>query len=154
MSAMSLRGISLVALLVACVGRTLSSQTPAPAPTTITYTDEQATRGGAVFSSVCLECHARKDMTNEDFRVAWGGRPVFDLFERIRTTMPESGPGSLRRSEYLDVTAYLVQLNGIAASTTPLPDDDAALKTLVLTLRGVIPWVHAPRSARLRPASR
>lgn len=126
--------MSVAALVFCAIGRTVASQAPAPAATPATYTDEQAKRGSEVFSTICLECHGRKDMSNADFRVKWGGRPIFDLFERIRSTMPESGPGSLRRAEYLDVTAYLIQLNGVPASSVPLPDDEAALKTLLLSL--------------------
>ena len=54
------------------------------------------------------------------------------LFELIRSTMPESDPGSLARADYVDVTSYLAKLNGIAAGTTALPEDEAALKKLTL----------------------
>lgn len=123
---------------LAFAGRTVFTQSPAPpAPgVSVTYTEEQAARGGEVFGSICLECHGRKDMSNPDFKVKWGGRPVFELFERIRSTMPESGPGSLARSQYLDVTAYIAKLNGLSAGGAELPDDEAALKKQVLAIAG------------------
>lgn len=124
-------------VIFACVlaGRSVSSQSPAPpAANPIIYTEEQAARGAEIFSTVCLECHGRKDMSSADFKVKWSGRPVFDLFERIRSTMPESGPGSLARSQYLDVTTYIAKLNGVAAGATELPDDEDVLKKLSLTL--------------------
>jgi mono/diheme cytochrome c family protein len=113
-----------------------SAQDPAapPPPSPVPYTEEQAGRGAEVFSSICLECHARKDFSDTEFRGKWRGRTVFDLFERMRSTMPESNPGSLARSSYLDVVAYVAKLNGLAAGSAALPDDEDALKKLVLTL--------------------
>ena len=110
-------------------------QDPAPPPPTpVPFTEEQAGRGAEVFSSVCVECHARKDFSDVEFRGKWRGRTAFDLFDRLRTTMPESNPGSLGRASYLDVVAYIAKLNGLAAGTVALPDDEAALKKLVLAL--------------------
>jgi mono/diheme cytochrome c family protein len=112
-----------------------AAQDPAPPPPSpVPYTEEQAGRGAEVFSSVCLECHARKDFSDVEFRGKWRGRTAFDLFERMRSTMPESNPGSLGRSTYLDVVAYIAKLNGFAAGSVELPDDEAALKKLILAL--------------------
>ena len=119
----------LAALVVA--GSRVSSQAPDNA---VTYSEDQAARGAQVFSKVCVECHTRKDMANADFRVKWNGRPVFDLFERIRSTMPESNPGGLPRGQYLDVTTYLAKINGIPAGTIDLPDDDTRLRKQLLAL--------------------
>jgi mono/diheme cytochrome c family protein len=111
-----------------------SAQDPAAPPSPIPFTEEQAGRGAEVFSSVCLECHARKDFSDVEFRGKWRGRTVFDLFDRMRSTMPESNPGSLARSTYLDVVAYVAKLNGLTAGSAALPDDEDALKKLVLAL--------------------
>lgn len=103
----------------------------------MTYTEEQAGRGADVFSGVCVECHARKDFSDAEFRGKWRGRTAFDFFERIRSTMPESNPGSLARSSYLDVVAYVAKLNALAPGSVELPDDEAALKKLVLALPSI-----------------
>jgi mono/diheme cytochrome c family protein len=87
------------------------------------YTDEQAERGNGVFTKVCVECHTRNDMSGRDFRLNWNGRTVFELFERIRTTMPDAAPGSLTREEYADVTSYFLKLNGMPAGSMPMPAD-------------------------------
>lgn len=100
----------------------------------VTYTDDQAARGAEVFSGVCIECHARKDFSDAEFRGKWRGRAVFDLFERIRSTMPESNPGSLARASYIDVVAYLAKLNALPAGSVDLPDDEAVLKKQILSL--------------------
>ncbi|TAK10995.1 MAG: hypothetical protein EPO35_12865 [Acidobacteria bacterium] len=109
------------------------AQTPAAPPAnSVTYTEDQATRGAELFSNVCLECHARKDVSDVEFKGKWRGRTAFDFFERVRSTMPESSPGSLARADYLNVTAYVAKLNGLAAGEVELPDDEAALKKMVL----------------------
>jgi hypothetical protein len=122
-------GITL--LFVSLMARAAVAQSPASPGA---YTEEQATRGGRVFSNVCIECHARKEMSDSVFRVNWNGRTAFDLFERIRSTMPESGPGSLPRTDYLDVTTYLMKLNGMPAGSVALADDEVALKKQLLAL--------------------
>jgi mono/diheme cytochrome c family protein len=134
----SLTGALICASIV--IGRTALplahvTQTPAApaAENAVTYTEEQAGRGAEVFSGVCVECHARKDFSDEQFRGKWRGRTAFDLFERIRSTMPESNPGSLERSSYLDVVAYIVKLNTLPAGSVAMPDDEAALKKQTLT---------------------
>jgi mono/diheme cytochrome c family protein len=127
----------LVVFLAVWAGRiTLAAvQDPAPPPTSpVPYTEEQAGRGAEAFSSVCSECHARKDFSDAEFRVKWRGRTAFDLFERMRSTMPERDPGSLGRSTYLDVVAYIAKLNGFGAGSAELPDDEAALKKVILAL--------------------
>ena len=138
MSGMSVRRFGL-ALCVAFVlaGRIALafSQAPAGSPSnSVTYTEEQAGRGAEVFSGVCLECHARKDFSDTEFRGKWRGRSAFDLVDRIRSTMPENSPGSLARTSYLDVSAYIAKLNGLAAGPVELPDDEATLKKQILAL--------------------
>lgn len=92
------------------------------------YTAAQATRGEKLFTSICLECHGRKDMSSADFRLKWNGRTAHDLFDRISTTMPENDPGALTNSEYLDIVAYLLKLNGMPEGRVALPPGSAALK--------------------------
>lgn len=84
------------------------------------YTDAQAERGNKIFSANCLACHGRKDMSSADFRLRWNGRTVFDLLDRIESSMPENDPGSLSSAEYSDVVAYLLKLNGMPAGKSPV----------------------------------
>jgi len=128
------RFIPVCMFAVTLAGRAVFSapQTPAPAADAVTFTEEQATRGGEVFSGVCLECHARKDVSDAEFKGKWRGQSVFALLDRISSTMPESNPGSLSRKQYLDVSAYIAKLNGLAAGTVELPDDEATLKKQIL----------------------
>ena len=98
------------------------------------YTAEQADRGSKVFGTYCTECHARKDMSNDNFKLKWNGTTAFDLFDRITTSMPEKAPGTLQLDEYIDVLSYLLQLNGLPTGAAPLTGDGAALKKVKLEI--------------------
>ena len=96
------------------------------------YTEEQATAGAALFGRVCVECHEKKDVTSADFRAKWTGRPILDLYELIRTTMPDSNPGALSRDEYAGALAYILKLNGLPSGATAVMPDSAAMRNATL----------------------
>lgn len=98
------------------------------------YTSEQAERGAQVFIRVCVECHERLEMSNDDFRLKWEGQTTFDLFKNIATTMPDSDPGSLPRGDYVDVTAYILKLNGVPTGPVELAGDSASMSMAKLRL--------------------
>lgn len=91
----------------------------------------QADRGDAVFRRVCAQCHVVSQFSAEAFRGAWRGRSAWEIFELIRTTMPQDNPGRLRRQEYADLVAYLFRLNGVPAGDTELAPDTAALRRVL-----------------------
>lgn len=98
------------------------------------FTDAQAERGASVFTRVCLECHAREDMSNPDFKGKWSGQTTFDLFKNISTTMPDNNPGMLARTEYTDVVAYILKLNGVPAGSAELAPDSAVMSAAKMNL--------------------
>ncbi len=98
------------------------------------YTEEQATAGAAIFGKICAECHEKKDITSADFRAKWTGRPLFDLYDLVRTTMPDSNPGGLSRDDYANALAYILRQNGLPAGTAPVMPDSAAMKNAKLDL--------------------
>ncbi len=98
------------------------------------YTEEQATAGAVLFGRVCVECHEKTNVTSADFRAKWTGRPILDLYELIRTTMPDSNPGALSRDEYAEALAYILKLNGLPAGVTPVMPDSTAMRNVTLTL--------------------
>ena len=55
-------------------------------------------------------------------------KTAFDVFNQIRTTMPDDNPGSLERQEYIDLVAYIFSLNAYPAGEGDLPADDDGLK--------------------------
>ena len=96
--------VAVIALLTLLAGP-LAAQSDSPPP-------DQAGRGQAVFQRVCSACHATSQFASPGFRSGWNGRTVFELYDQIRTTMPQDNPGRLRREQYADVVAYLLKLNG------------------------------------------
>ncbi|MCC7054609.1 MAG: cytochrome c [Gemmatimonadaceae bacterium] len=84
------------------------------------------------FRSVCMECHATGNLTNPDFRLAWRGKSAFDLFERIRSTMPQNKPGTLTQGTYASIVAYLMKVNGLPVGTRRVSSDSTALASILL----------------------
>ncbi len=93
------------------------------------FTVDQATRGRAHYAAQCAACHGPKleggaapPLAGAGFARVWGqpSRSVDDLFYVIRTTMPRPRVGSLTADQYLEIVAYLLEQNGMAAGPTPL----------------------------------
>ena len=95
----------------------------------------QAKRGEQTFRQTCSNCHATSQFSGPAFVQAWNERPVFELFEQLRSNMPQDNPGGLTRQEYLDVALYLFKLNGAAEGEKELPPDDAVMKATKLKLK-------------------
>lgn len=98
--------------------------TPAPAAF---YTEEQARRGQRAFRQVCSDCHYTSEFKGPVFTDAWARRTARDLYRELRRTMPDDNPGGLPRQTYVDVMAYILELNGYPAGADELPPDDEIL---------------------------
>ena len=99
------------------------------------YTEKQAARGETVFRNVCVSCHTVSDYTGDVFKTKWGGGTAFDLFEIIRSSMPESEPGSLSRQQYADLVAYLFRLNDLPTGKTELGTDKVDLQRITIVVK-------------------
>jgi mono/diheme cytochrome c family protein len=107
------------------------------APSTGTVSAVQARRGEATFKQTCAACHATSQFTAAQYVRAWSDRPVIELFEQLRSNMPQDNPGGLTRQQYLDVVLYLYKLNGAAEGERELPPDDEAMKATRIRLKQV-----------------
>ena len=104
------------------------------------FTSAQARRGRRVYNQNCASCHGQglrggemaPSVAGSDFIVFWTELPVGALFERIRVTMPEDGPGRLSDEEYTDVVAYMLDRNDYPAGDAELPADKAELDTIMI----------------------
>ena len=97
------------------------------------YTEEQARRGQRAFRRVCSECHYTSEFKGPVFTDAWARRTARDLYRELRRTMPDDNPGGLPRQTYVDVMAYMLELNGYPAGSDELPTDDEVLESFSLT---------------------
>ena len=104
------------------------------------YTEAQAAEGAKVWTATCAGCHESKDVTSADFKTKWVGRSLFELYEQIRTTMPDDAPGTLTPDQYLTSVAYILKLNGLPAGETALVPDSAVMSTL----KFVVPAPSSP----------
>ena len=71
------------------------------------FTAEQAERGAVAFKANCSECHGNDlagdgfapALTGSDFMGNWNELSVGDLCERIRISMPRSGPSGVTTAQ-------------------------------------------------------
>jgi mono/diheme cytochrome c family protein len=104
------------------------ASTSAQVPKTVldgVFTAAQADRGGAIYGAKCAMCHAGADvngppLTGTPFIDGWREDRLASLFDFIKTQMPQSAPGSLPESSYLDVLAYLLDRNDFPAGSREL----------------------------------
>lgn len=105
------------------------------------FTAEQAERGAGVYAQRCGACHgAALNGTGEapaliggEFVSHWDTMTVGDLYDRVRTTMPQNDPQSLTREEYADVLAFLLKNNGFPTGEKPLDRRSEVLATIGIT---------------------
>ena len=92
------------------------------------YTEEQAKRGGQLYSAACAACHGADlaggemapGLSGGDFRSNWTGLSVGELFERIRISMPQDNPGGLTRQQDADILAFIFSRSDFPAGATEL----------------------------------
>jgi mono/diheme cytochrome c family protein len=92
------------------------------------FSGKQAERGEGTYKTVCQACHAKSEYTGDKFKTSFVSKTAYDVFNQIRTTMPDDNPGSLERQEYVDLVAYIFSLNAYPAGEADLPADDDGLK--------------------------
>jgi len=102
------------------------------------YTAAQATRGQAVYKEKCASCHGATlgggnfapPLAGNDFLAGWRNEPVWDLFRKIKNTMPADTPGKLTDQQNADVLAYMLQVAKFPAGRAELQGNEAALKPI------------------------
>jgi S-disulfanyl-L-cysteine oxidoreductase SoxD len=119
--------IPTIVIVAAATGARAQDVKPASAGV---YREEQAIRGDTVFQRACLSCHTPSFHADEQFRMNWIGRTVFDLFKLLKTTMPEDNIGGLSDDDYTRVIAYILRLNGFPAGADSLSADSLAQKRI------------------------
>ena len=82
------------------------------------YTKDQAKSGKALYEVHCGTCH-----DNKYFRPVlkrWHGQDLAVFYDVMSTSMPESNPGGLLDSQYLDILAYIFSRSRYPAADEPL----------------------------------
>ncbi|MCE2543428.1 MAG: PQQ-binding-like beta-propeller repeat protein [Acidobacteria bacterium] len=115
-----------VCLVAAAGGGVRAQEGPAYAP-------EQADAGRAAYETACAACHTATlqgsfeapELAGPNFLNRWGGRPVSELVDYVRATMPPAGTRP-SAEENVNIIAYMLQRNGVAAGERPLLAASAA----------------------------
>ena len=124
------------------------SRTYAQAPRSVksgVYTGDQALRGRDHYRKRCILCHldngqgqqAAPEIVGQsleregdaeapaiagaEFLKKWNGQTARALYDKMASTMPPGGTGSLSAQEYADVLAHLFELSKLPAGQQELP---------------------------------
>jgi mono/diheme cytochrome c family protein len=135
---------SIVVVPESAHGTAIEATLAAQGQTTIwdgVYTDDQATRGQHVYEQECAQCHLDDLMGDgiapaligSSFFFRWSDLSVGDMYVAIRTTMPQGAPASLSPAGYVDISAYLLQMNKVPSGDTELPTDPDDLGDITIT---------------------
>jgi mono/diheme cytochrome c family protein len=96
------------------------------------YADAQAKRGESVYADNCAACHGPMlggdigpALAGPRFAARWKDKGVADLFDKIKTTMPASAPGSLTPEQTADVVALILSTNHYPGGGAELTADAA-----------------------------
>jgi outer membrane protein assembly factor BamB/mono/diheme cytochrome c family protein len=108
---------------------------PAAGSPETTAASNQLDSGKASYLASCAVCHGENlggrdrapALAGQTFGAAWAARNAWDLFERIRATMPQSAPGTLSDENYAAIVVYILSANGQSAAA---PLDLQTLKTM------------------------
>jgi S-disulfanyl-L-cysteine oxidoreductase SoxD len=136
----------LAAVFLGLLSLTIGISSPTSAqPVGSFYTDAQADAGQTVFASQCAICHG--DRLEGKVGPALAGEQFLSvsqyqeltagfLYKLMSRQMPKNAPGSLSKTEYLDVLAYILKMNGYPAGPRQLTDDDHELKRIKIEPTG------------------
>ena len=102
------------------------------------FSADQAKRGQARYRELCASCHgdtleggeSAPPLAGGEFLSNWNTLSVGDLFDRTRSTMPQSKPGSLSREASAEILAYLLSANQFPAGKEALPQSSEVLKEI------------------------
>jgi mono/diheme cytochrome c family protein len=104
------------------------------------YSEEQAKRGQTMYQQECSGCHLADllgdgiapALVGSPFYFRWSDLSVGDMFNAVRTTMPQGAPASLSPRAYLDIISYLFKANKLPAGQSELPAEQLDLDQIMI----------------------
>jgi mono/diheme cytochrome c family protein len=102
------------------------------------YSQVQAKRGEGVYQQNCTSCHGPTltgaeggpPLVGQTFAENWDGMALWDLFDKIHSTMPQSAPGSLTDKQCADLLAYIMRIGEAPAGDGELSTEASTLKAI------------------------
>ena len=107
------------------------------------FTKDQADRGEAAYKTACSECHGNDlagdgfapALTGSDFMGNWNDLSVGDLYERIRISMPPSGPSGVTPAQKADIVAHIMNFNKFPTGAAELEPKTEVLKGIKIEIK-------------------
>ena len=97
------------------------------------YSVAQAARGQQLYKAQCAACHGNAlegasgpPLAGDSFLSNWSAQPLGNLNDKIQKTMPFNLPGSLSRSQSMDLAAYILQMGKFPSGQTDLKESALA----------------------------
>jgi mono/diheme cytochrome c family protein len=126
----------LMAIIAAGAFRTIAAQEKSQWDAV--FTEEQAKRGEPLYTQHCSSCHGpdlgggemAPGLVGGDFSSNWNDLTIGQLFDRMRTSMPQNNPGSLSRQQNADILAFVLHRGSAPGGTTELPTQSEVLNTI------------------------
>jgi mono/diheme cytochrome c family protein len=95
------------------------------------YSKAQASRGRREYQQICQTCHERGAFSGS-YMESWTGRTAYDLFDLLRSTMPEEDPGVGGSEVFTDIVAFMFSLSELPAGEVEMPSDVESLKLILI----------------------
>jgi Cytochrome c len=104
------------------------------------YTEEQATRGEALYGEHCVKCHGATlqgngegalPLTGATFKSTWNGVSMGAMFDRVRLSMPQDKPATMTRQQVADLLAFILRANKFPAGKDELARQTDLLNAIV-----------------------
>lgn len=122
---------AVIALCGVALLMTATGTGPLLAATRDDYSQSQASAGQQIYTQHCAACHgsqlqggAGPALAGPKFadNLSYSKMTAKQLFDFIKSQMPNDAPGSLSDRQYLDVFAYILSKNGYPAGLTALSE--------------------------------
>ncbi len=133
------RGAAILAILAGVAAAPWAQEPASISVRDGVFTAEQADRGEVLYEDQCAVCHgAIRQFVPEmaallgdhNFRNAWRGRTLGEMFGYIRETMPQDAPGTLTAAQTAEIVAHILRGNRLPAGEAALPGDEEALNAI------------------------
>ena len=118
--------VALTVVFLGSLGTAIVAAQAKPSGKTVwdgVYTDAQAERATATFSSTCSRCHTlgadgNRPLSGDKFWEGYTQKTVADLLAFVSKNMPNGQGGTLSPGTYNDLVALILKTNGFPAGTT------------------------------------
>lgn len=92
----------------------------------------QLQEGTSTFDSTCRACHEPSRFAGARFRERWAGRTAAELLKFLQNVEPMAIHGGYPPEHYVNITAYILGINGLSPGAHDLPTDTTALANITI----------------------